>query len=171
MLRLCCWVTAQCALPHEYAEAIAAHRARVDNIRALAASVASAEGADAPGVQTESGGEIATQLPAVSDIYSTVACELVAQQHVFLASRLASHLALNLVSAFPSVLCLSVCARRARVPLQVIHAHFKDWLARSGNLSQINDLLQFDLEMAAKWGNIGATSPYSAPPVTPTKPR
>ena len=55
--------------------------------------------------------------------------------------------------------------------MQAINAHFKDWLARTGNLSQINDLLQFDLETAAaaKLGTTDATSPYSAPPVTPTK--
>lgn len=54
---------------------------------------------------------------------------------------------------------------------QVLHAHFKDWLARTGNLSQINDLLQFDLELATKTAQSGgATSPYSASlPVTPTK--
>lgn len=102
--------TLPCSLPQAYAAAIAAHRARVDHIRAIAASIASTEGGELAGV------EAAAQLPAV------------------------------------------------------IHAHFKDWLARTGNLSQINDLLQFDLETAAKLGTDGATSPYSAPPVTPTKP-
>jgi hypothetical protein len=56
----------------------------------------------------------------------------------------------------------------------VLHAHFKEWLARSGNLSQINDLLQFDLDAAAAAAGggkngVGGTSPYSVPPVTPTK--
>lgn len=99
-----------CALPQAYAAAIAAHRARVDQIRAIAASVASAEGDEMAEAET------GAQLPAV------------------------------------------------------IHGHFKDWLARTGNLSQINELLQFDLETAAKLATHGATSPYSAPPVTPTKP-
>ena len=51
---------------------------------------------------------------------------------------------------------------------QAIHAHFKEWLARTGNLGQINDLLHFDLD-AVMTGKTGATSPFSAPPVTPTK--
>ena len=124
----------QCTLPQEYAAAIAAHRARVDNIRSLAASVATVEDGGMPA-------EMATQLQAVRQ----------------LDCLSAKHNVSSGVCCYISVTCYA--------RLQAIHAHFKEWLARSGNLGQINDLLRFDLDAA-----MTATSPYSAPPVTPTKP-
>ena len=106
----------------------------VNNIRSLAASVATVEGdgrAD----------EMATQLPAV-------------RQRGFQGALL---------------FFAATCSQLDTAHSQAIHAHFKEWLARTGNLGQINDLLHFDLD-AAKARKTGATSPYSAPPVTPTKP-
>ena len=141
---LCCVAVTLCGtrrlqsiLPHEYAAAIAAHRARVDNIRSLAASVATVEDGGMPA-------EMATQLQAVRQ----------------LDCLSAKHNVSSGVCCYISVTCYA--------RLQAIHAHFKEWL-ETGNLAQINDLLHFDLD-AVMTGKTGATSPFSAPPVTPTKP-
>ena len=87
---LCCVAVTLCGtrrllsiLLHEYAEAIAAHRARVDNIRSLAASVATVEDGGMPA-------EMATQLQAVRqrgflrakhDVFSVVCCYIFVTCH------------------------------------------------------------------------------------------